>query len=139
MCKITPIIIDETIWNTIYSAMKNNSIIEFDYSGRYNTETTHRRVRPYQILLDDGLCFLFGFCELRNAERLFCLSRIKNLIITDDNFTLPQDYEFSSSQDDIIMEWVLAQGATALPLEPKIFADDWKNQIKWMAERAGIL
>ncbi|UTC98844.1 WYL domain-containing protein [Treponema denticola] len=190
-----PIIIDETIWNTIYSAMKNNSIIEFDYNGRHNTETTHRRVRPYQILLDDGLCFLFGFCELRNAERLFCLSRIKNLIITDDNFTLPQDYEFSSrcgggkfgifistairkykirfygqarqyvkektwaddqkitdyddkgfteitfssSQDDIIMRWILAQGADALPLEPKVFADDWKNQIRWMAERAGIL
>ncbi|WP_455160681.1 helix-turn-helix transcriptional regulator, partial [Treponema lecithinolyticum] len=191
----SPIIIDETIWNTIYSAMKNNSIIEFDYNGRHNTETTHRRVRPYQILLDDGLCFLFGFCELRNAERLFCLSRIKNLIVSDDNFMLPQDYEFSSrcgggkfgifistairkykirfygparqyvkekiwaddqkiidyddkgfteitfssSQDDIIMEWVLAQGANALPLEPKIFADDWKNQIKQMAERAGIL
>ncbi|WP_255822716.1 helix-turn-helix transcriptional regulator [Treponema putidum] len=64
----SPIIIDETIWNTIYSAMKNNSIIEFDYNGRHNTETTHRRVRPYQILLDDGLCFLFGFCELRTAK-----------------------------------------------------------------------
>lgn len=64
----SPIIIDETIWNTIYSAMKNNSIIEFDYNGRHNTETTHRRVRPYQILLDDGLCFLFGFCELRTAN-----------------------------------------------------------------------
>jgi hypothetical protein len=37
------------------------------------------------------------------------------------------------------MRWVLAQGADALPLEPKVFADDWKNQIKWMAERAGIL
>ncbi|WP_253686129.1 MULTISPECIES: YafY family protein [unclassified Treponema] len=75
---------------------ENNSIIEFDYNGRHNIETTHRRVHPYQILINEGVCFLFGFCELRNAERLFCLSRIKNLIITDDNFKLPQDYEFSS-------------------------------------------
>ncbi|WP_255824509.1 hypothetical protein [Treponema putidum] len=42
-------------------------------------------------------------------------------------------------QDDVIMEWVLAQGANVLPIEPKVFAADWKNQIKQMAERADIL
>lgn len=54
----------------------------------------------------------------------------------EDGFS---EITFSSAQDDVIMEWVLAQGANVLPIEPKVFADDWKNQIGRMAERAGVL
>lgn len=86
---------DKLIWNTIWEAIKENKIIEFDYNGRWNTETTHRRVRPYQLLMDDGI-FLFGFSEERNAERLFSITRIKNLVITDTNFELPGDYAFET-------------------------------------------
>ena len=28
---------------------------------------------------------------------------------------------------------------SAMTIEPKVFAADWKNQIRWMAERADIL
>lgn len=93
---VPPIRIDEKVWNKVYTAMRNSAIIEFDYNGRHRTETTHRRVHPYQILIDEGLCFVFGFCELRNAERLFCLSRMRNLIVTKNKFRLPKDFDFSS-------------------------------------------
>lgn len=86
---------DKLIWNTLWDAIKQNKIVEFDYNGRWNTETTHRRVRPYQLLMDDGI-FLFGYAEERNAERIYSITRIKNLVITDEEFELPEDYMFEN-------------------------------------------
>lgn len=180
---------DKLIWNVIWEAIKQNRILEFDYNGRWRTGTTHRRVRPYQLLMDDGI-FLFGFSEERNSERLFALSRIKNLEITDDVFELPDEFmfedrcgggkfgafctneiakfkiefyedvrplvreivladdqkiyeedqrgatvvEFSSTQWNKIVEWILSYGHRARPLEPDWFVDAWKDEIKKLSK-----
>lgn len=88
-------IIDKIVWSTIYESMQKNCIIEFDYNGLHRGKKTHRRVHAYQLLLDDGLYYLFGYSEERSAVRMFNLSRIENVVITEDNFTLPNDYDFS--------------------------------------------
>ena len=85
---------DETIWQNVMKSLQENCIIEFDYNGRWNPRTTHRRVRPYQILMDEGTYYLFGYAEERQAERIFALNRIKKLRVTKDHFQLPEDYEF---------------------------------------------
>lgn len=86
---------DKKSWNLVVQAMKENRKIEFDYTGRWNKAGTHRKVRPYQILVDDGICYCFGWCELRGAERLFVLNKMKNLKITEETFGLPSDFDFS--------------------------------------------
>ena len=188
---------DEKIWEQILSAMHGNQIVEFDYSGRWNTATKHRRVHPYQVLLDQGRCFVFGYDENaagESKERLFALNRIRNLTVTDATFELPEDYEFSSrceggrfgsfigegpvdfvvdfygdareyvkeciwadnqkieefdeeektrislttSQVLSVKEWVLAQGANAVPVSPDWFVDEWKEIVQGMAENAGL-
>lgn len=90
------IIVENLVWKTIMDALQSNSIIEFDYNGRWNTKTTHRRVHPYQLILDDGKYFLYGYSEERKSTRLFSLSRIKNPIETKMSFLLPPDYDFES-------------------------------------------
>ncbi len=37
-------IIEENVWKSILHSLQNNTIIEFDYNGRWNTKTTHRKV-----------------------------------------------------------------------------------------------
>lgn len=86
---------DKLVWNTLWEAIKQNKFVEFDYNGRWRQETTHRRVKPYQLLMDDGI-FLFGYSEERSAERLFALNRIKNLVIMDETFELPDDFMFEN-------------------------------------------
>ena len=89
-------VVDKQVWRDVIEALQDNCVIEFDYTGRWNTEMTHRRVRPYQLLLNDGVCYLYGFAEERNDMRSFVLNRIKNLKITKDYFELPDDYDFTS-------------------------------------------
>lgn len=86
---------DKSIWKDIYNAMKTNQVIEFDYNGLWRAEQTHRRVHPYQLVMDDGQVYLLGFSEERNAERIFSLTRMSNMVITEDKFELPDNYDFS--------------------------------------------
>ena len=88
--------VDKKVWSDVIRALQGNLVLEFDYTGRWRTKKTHRRVRPYQLLLDNGVCYLYGFSEERKAERLFVLSRIQHLAVTQTHFELPVGYEFAS-------------------------------------------
>ena len=88
--------INQNLWNVIQDALNKNLILKFDYTNRWGKLTEQRKVHPYQIVLDNGICYLFGFDELRNAERIFSLSRMKNIILTEQKFNLPKDFEFNN-------------------------------------------
>ena len=90
------LLIEEKTWSVIMNSLQSNTVIEFDYNGRWNTETSHRKVHPYQLVMDDGRYFLYGYSEERKDTRLFALSRIKNPIETEESFILPSDYDFES-------------------------------------------
>ena len=94
------VFVREEIWRPVMNALRGNTLLKFDYNGRWNTATTHRLVRPYQLLFDDGMYFLFGYDELadkkKGGERLFCLTRMKKIENTDKTFELPKNFEFAS-------------------------------------------
>ncbi len=187
---VPKVVTNEDVWKKILHSLQENLVVKFDYNGRWNPETTHRKFAPYQILMEDGYCFLFGYDFDRDSERLFYLSRVRNLEVTEEHFDLPEDFEFHSRSgggkfgafmtDDIVnfeidfygdarqyvkdciwadnqeitdieeeektrikfsstqwlkvKEWILAQGANAIPRSPKWFVNDWKNTVQEMME-----
>lgn len=56
--------------------------IYFNSSG----ECMAREVRPHKMAYKDRAWYLFGFCLMKNDYRLFRLTRIKNLVLTDTHF-----------------------------------------------------
>ncbi len=94
------VVVNEETWNKVIQSLKENTLLRFDYNGRWKTETTHRMVRPYQVLLQDGMYYIFGYDENaedgKGGERLFNLSRMKNIENTKQTFELPNDFEFAS-------------------------------------------
>lgn len=123
---------DKLVWNTLWEAIKQNKVVEFDYNVRWRQETTQRKVKPYQLLMDDGI-FLFGYSEERSAERLFALSRIKNLVITDETFELPDDFmfenrcgggKFGAFVSDILETYKIAFYEDARPLVRELVLSD---------------
>lgn len=91
--------VDGSIWNAITEALRKNRILSFGYRGVWDKEHEKRRVRPYQLLFDSGVWFLYGYAEERRAIRLFSLSRMKDIIVTDTVFTLPKDYSYLAQID----------------------------------------
>lgn len=68
------------------TAILEHRIAEFDYYSTYG-EKTHRRIEPIQLWFKSKAWYIKGFCLLRQDIRLFKLSRVRNLTVTDDQFT----------------------------------------------------
>jgi predicted DNA-binding transcriptional regulator YafY len=89
-------------------SLQRKQTLSFGYSDRYGNITT-RTIDPHQLLLKDNHWYIHGFCRSKNDFRLFKLSRISNLKLTDDTFTPKEFYrqpsEFSEKmaqqQNDI--------------------------------------
>jgi predicted DNA-binding transcriptional regulator YafY len=171
------------IWDVIIAGLKGNRAINFDYKGTWDVEYLNRKVRPYQLLFDSGVWYLYGYAEERKATRIFSLSKIKNAQLTKDIFSLPKNYkytdfsgesyfgvfigqnkqrfvvdfyedsisfvierqwaadqkitekgdrvtiEFTSTQYDKVLRWVLSCGCNAIPKFPKRLVNDWRGHI----------
>jgi predicted DNA-binding transcriptional regulator YafY len=98
--KIASAKVDPGIWEIVVTALKGNLVITFDYRGIWNRECQNRRVRPYQLLFDSGVWYLYGFAEERKSVRIFSLSRLNNASLTKDVFSLPQTFSYSVLSGD---------------------------------------
>lgn len=65
-------------------------ITEFDYFSTYG-EMTHRRIEPIQLWFKSKSWYIKGFCLIRQDIRLFKISRVRNLTVTDEKFS-ERDY-----------------------------------------------
>jgi predicted DNA-binding transcriptional regulator YafY len=92
--------VKQETWSLIINALRENRVITFDYSGIWNRETSRRRVRPYQLIFDGGVWYLYGYAEERNDVRVFNLTRMTKLVLTEDKFTLPADFSYGAHSDD---------------------------------------
>ena len=98
--KIASAKVDTSVWETVVSGLKENRIITFDYRGKNDQKYQNRRVRPFQLLFDTGIWYLYGFSEERKAIRIFSLSRIKNIVLLKDSFSLPPNFDYSVLSGD---------------------------------------
>ena len=85
--------IDFSGWNSnseenfslLKHAILNTKEVSFDYYSSYGEKTT-RSVEPLQLWFKDKNWYLKAFCKLKESYRIFRLSRIKNLFISDETF-----------------------------------------------------
>jgi len=71
----------------IKTALQESKPLSFEYADRYGNKTT-RTAEPYQLVLKSSHWYLQGHCHKRNDFRLFKLSRISNLQMKEETFTL---------------------------------------------------
>ena len=72
-------------FNNIKTAILESRIVEFDYYSTYG-EKTRRRAEPIKLYFKSHSWYLHSFCLSKNSFRLFKLSRIKDLHLTDEVF-----------------------------------------------------
>jgi predicted DNA-binding transcriptional regulator YafY len=181
--------VKDEIWEAIIDAMKQNKIINLEYKGDNDEDYIPRLIRPYQLLFDNRGWYLYGYAEDRSNIRLFTLSRMKSVSLTNKRFNLPKDFEyctindgsyfgiyigkknhyrieltpsfydyikerqwaadqkvemskdktkvimeFSSTQGQRVLEWVLSLGMFAQPIKPSELVKEWKKHVKAMYE-----
>ena len=76
----------------VSEAAVNKKHIEIAYYTMSRKSQTRRKIAPYKIWFFDGTFYLIANCGLREDIRIFALDRIKDLAITDESFTTPEDF-----------------------------------------------
>jgi predicted DNA-binding transcriptional regulator YafY len=73
------------VFHNLKTAILEHRVVKFDYYSTYG-EKTHRLVEPIQLWFKSKAWYLKGFCLTRQDMRLFKLSRVRDLSLTEDNF-----------------------------------------------------
>lgn len=76
---------ENKLFRQLKQAIFENCEIAFDYHNAAG-DSGKRNVYPYKLVYKDKAWYLYAFCLSRNENRLFRLSRIKNLILTEVHF-----------------------------------------------------
>jgi predicted DNA-binding transcriptional regulator YafY len=91
--KTSTVPVDSKVWHCIVSALKENRVIAFEYLGQQK-ELKTRRVRPYQLLFDQHAWYLSGYDEDRKENRIFHLSRISKIALTEQSFAMGANFDY---------------------------------------------
>jgi predicted DNA-binding transcriptional regulator YafY len=76
---------NEDLWGGFKAAILGHRIAEFDYYSNYS-EKTHRRVEPIQLWFKSKAWYLRAYDLGKKDLRLFKLSRMRGLVVADENF-----------------------------------------------------
>lgn len=79
-------------FDEIKFAIFNQQIIQFDYYSTYG-EKTSRRIEPISLWFKHNAWYVKAFCLDKLEARIFKLSRMKNVAVSDEHFA-PRDVIF---------------------------------------------
>lgn len=90
---------EREFWKIISKGIISRRKIDMSYRSLANNEDRNdirRVVHPYGTFDHDGAMYFFGYCELRKNIRYFKMSRIQELNILDDKFTINNTYDIKN-------------------------------------------
>lgn len=78
--------VEKEKFNVLKTAILNRKMVSFDYFSSYG-EKSDRLIEPIRLLFKGQAWYINGFCRTKEAFRIFKISRIKNLTLTNETFT----------------------------------------------------
>jgi predicted DNA-binding transcriptional regulator YafY len=122
-------------WDIVTRALRENRVITFDYRGGWDSEYMPRRARPYQLLFDSGVWYLYAWSQEREAIRVFSIARMKNAALQPETFTLPADYDYRVRNDGSYFG--VFAGAKKYTFRVAFYNESemWVSERKWAADQ----
>jgi predicted DNA-binding transcriptional regulator YafY len=77
----------------INKAVIDSRVIDIVYYTMSRKKETRRKVEPYKLWFLDGTFYLIGHCKWIKEIRVFAVDRIKMLVLTDEIFEVPDDFD----------------------------------------------
>lgn len=108
---------EKNVFGLLKEAIQQKRHIHFVY---YNSqgESSHRECLPMKLIFKDRAWYLQAYCLTRNAERMFRLSRVRDLKVTDRYFErIPVKQPSAFSEAEPLNEDTLAETARIIEME----------------------
>lgn len=90
---------DKAVVRDIYYAIQQKRMIAFTYQNAAGA-ITERQLEPYRLLWERGVWYVEGYCLTRSASRLFRISRMKALQVSDELFQPRAVYTADEEEQD---------------------------------------
>ena len=84
---------EQNKFSKIRDAILNSQVISFDYINA-NGGKSSRSAEPVKLIFNAHTWYLIAYCLLRESHRMFRLSRIKNVQVTNRHFTRREIQEY---------------------------------------------
>jgi len=130
---------ENNYFNDLKTAVIERRIAEFDY---YNTfgEKRFRRVEPTQLWFKLNSWYLKAFCLTKQDMRVYKLTRIKNLAITNEHFsTRDLPIESDDSSDDNTMHWITLKLHISPEMAYQVYDDFTESEIEKQADGSFLI
>lgn len=101
--------IDEEIFNKIFNASKLHKTIEYSYRSLSRQGYAKRKLNPYQVICQKGNWYICGYCHSHNDIRIYALSRIKDLVITEETFKADENFKIEKYIDPSFGIWTTTE------------------------------
>lgn len=91
---------------SLRQAAADKRVVNLTYTSLAKGGTTVRDVEPWSVFASLGNWYLVGYCRLAQAERIFRVDRIRELVLTDETFVPPAAtpepaVQYTPSDDDV--------------------------------------
>jgi predicted DNA-binding transcriptional regulator YafY len=100
----------KTLFKTIQNSINENLLLKIKYSN-IKSENSERIIEPMTLIMLGYTWYLFAFCRMREKFRIFRLSRIKKVVILQQNFSRKEasykDYMGPDMDDQAMVQLVL--------------------------------
>lgn len=136
------------------SALQSGRSVRLCYRSAQD-EVTERGFDPYGIVSQQGIWYTIGYCHLRKSQRLFRLDRIEQAELTDETFSLPDNFDARTAvqralatvkrvwQIEVWLEMSLQQAQRSLRLPDAFFEEKGEgilfrcevDDLPWMAQK----
>lgn len=80
----------------LHAARTSQKSVDLVYYSGSSDQLKRRTVDPYGFVLFGGSWYLVGWCHLTRERRIFKISRIKELKLTERSYTIPKDFDISA-------------------------------------------
>ncbi len=77
--------------DTIKKAVLHLKKLKVHYK-KYNGEISERIIRPYGAVVKNAEWYVAAFCEVKEEIRIFKCSRIENIEVLDESFSMAEDF-----------------------------------------------
>jgi len=114
---------EKAIVHPLFQAIGENRIVSFSYINAAGT-ATKRRVEPMALYWERGAWYLEGYCLMRGAKRIFRISRLAGLEVSDERFAPRESSSYTDEADYPGIEVHLRFDRSAQPRVSEQFPDE---------------
>lgn len=98
--------IDSKFFQTIFDSLKTCNTLSFEYRPLQKKSYMARTLDPYHVVCQRGNWYVIGKCHDKGDIRIFSFSRMKNVSLTNQKFTIPVNFKPSDYFDAEMGVWL---------------------------------